>query len=61
MVWGRNNGGKRLTILTKLTIIALCYFFYLFFFFTFIKHEDNNKEISSELSGLSANINWSPG
>lgn len=48
-----NNWGKHLTILTKLTIIVLCIFLYLIFFFSTIKHEDNNKEISSELSVLS--------
>lgn len=49
----RNNGGERLTILTILTIIVLCYLSISYLLLSFIKHEDNNKEISSELSGLS--------
>lgn len=53
MDWSRNNGGECLTILTKLTIIVLCYFSISYLLFTAIKHEDNNKEVSSELSGLS--------
>jgi len=55
----RNNGGERLTILTKLTkltIIVLCYLSISYLLFTAIKHEDNNKEISSELSELSVGL-----
>lgn len=51
MGWSRNSRGKRLTILT---IIVLCYFSISYLLFVAIKHEDNNKEKSSELSGLSA-------